>query len=144
MLGALSGGAADVRGRVSAASVYAYTEQALNNPWGQRPLYKSYADRLPQLRLCKPAVEDSSLRLLPRIFTSPTSVVVMDPSFEHSHADAIPENVELFDKFKCFRNAGLLVTLTGRDLFYTALASEGVQLTMLGQFYWKLVDTNVI
>ncbi|HEX9973183.1 MAG TPA: hypothetical protein VGD14_14020 [bacterium] len=37
VVGALSGGAADVRGRVSAASIYAYVEQALR-PWAQRPL----------------------------------------------------------------------------------------------------------
>lgn len=145
VISALLGGAADVRGRVSAASVYAYAEQALNNPWGQSPLYKSHADRLPQLRYCKPSVEDAYLRLLPQIFEDPTTVVPMDPSFEHSRKKvARADNVDLFNKFKCFRNAGLLVTQHGKDLFYTALASEGVQLTLLGQFYWKLAKNDLI
>lgn len=145
VLSALHGGAADVRGRVSAASVYAYAEQALNNPWGQSPLYKSHADRLPQLRFCKPAVEDSYLRLLPKIFDEPTTIVSMDPSFEHTKRKvAKAENVELFNKFKCFRNAGLLITERGKDLYFSALASEGVQLTLLGQFYWKLAKNNLI
>lgn len=141
LISALLGGAADVRGRVSVASVYAYAEQALNNPWGQSPVYKSHADCLPQLRLCKPVVEDSDLRLLPQIFSTPTSIVQMDPSFEHSRKKvAIKSNVELFDKFKCFRNANLLVTQTGKDLYYTALKYEGVRLTLLGQFYWNLAQ----
>lgn len=144
VLGALAGGAADVRGRISAASIYGYVEQALSNAWGQRPLYKSHADHLPQLRYCKPAVEDAYLRLLPQIFEDATTIVPMNPTFEHSLPERNDANVELFDKFKCFRNAGLLTTQHGKDLYYTALASEGVQLTLLGQFYWKLASNDII
>src|SRR5579863_1325704 len=50
VLGALRGGAADVRGRVSAASIYAYAEAALG-AWEQRPLYKSHASRLDSVRI---------------------------------------------------------------------------------------------
>jgi len=142
LVGALSGGAADVRGRVSAAAVYAYAEQALG-PWDQRPLYKSHADSLPELRWCTPLVEDSLLRQLPQIFEEPTSIFKMDPSFEHTKKKiAVKENVQLFDLFKCFRNAGLLKTEFGDDLYYTALQSKGVLLTQLGQFYWQLANSD--
>jgi Caspase domain len=143
VLGALAGGAADVRGRVSAASVYAYVEEALN-AWDQRPLYKSHANRLPQLRLCKPSVDDALLRELPQIFEHIDTVVPMDPSFEHSAKEANPTNVEIFDKFKCLRNARLLKTEHDKDLYYSALASDGVLLTPLGQFYWHLAFTDRI
>src|SRR5436190_8003639 len=52
VLGALRGGAADVRGDVSAASLYAYVEATLG-AWQQRPIYKSHANRLDPLRRCK-------------------------------------------------------------------------------------------
>src|SRR5579884_972736 len=70
ILGALKGGAADVRGLVSAASIYAYVEQALGS-WDQRPIYKSNATQLSPLRYCKPDVTDDELRRLPQFFPTP-------------------------------------------------------------------------
>ena len=137
VLGALSGGAADVRGRVSAAAIYAYAEQALGF-WDQRPLYKSHANRLAPVRLCKPAVEDALLRELAIIFSRPEATVRMDPSYEFTHPTKDPKNVELFQKFKILRNAGLLTTEEEKDLYFVALESQTVRLTPLGQFYWQL------
>jgi uncharacterized caspase-like protein len=87
LLGALAGGAADVRGRVSAASIYAYVEQALGS-WDQRPMYKSYADHLPPVRLCKPCVPDSILRQLPSLFAEVDSLYRLDRSYEHTEPTA--------------------------------------------------------
>ena len=143
LISALLGGAADIRGRVSAASIYGYVEQALGS-WDQRPLYKSHADRLPPLRCCIPIISDSLIRTLPKIFEKSSTIVVMNKSFEHTMPEAIKENVDLFNKFKEFRNAGLLKTETNKDLYYTALGSEGVYLTLLGQFYWQLADAGRI
>jgi hypothetical protein len=143
VLGALRGGASDVRGFISAASVYAYVEQALG-AWDQRPVYKSHADRLPPIRRCKAWVEDALLRELTTIFETPDSIFLMDPSFEYTEAMAKPENVELFNKFKVLRNARLLTTQDNKDLYFVALESKGVQLTPLGQFYWELVNLGRI
>jgi hypothetical protein len=137
VLGALGGGAADIRGRVSAASIYAYAEQALGS-WDQRPMYKSHADRLAPVRRCEPAVSDSLLRELPKIFMEANSPFQMDPSYEHTHPSANPDHVKIFDKFKLLRNARLLVTEENRDLYFIALGSGWVRLSSLGQFYWKL------
>jgi hypothetical protein len=137
VIGALYGGAADVRGLVSAASIYAYAEQALGS-WDQRPVYKSHADRLPPVRRCRPWVPDSLLRELPKIFPKADSIFLMAPSFEHTDPNANPDNVRIFEKFKILRNARLLVTHNDKDLYYAALASEGVYLTRLGQFHWDL------
>jgi hypothetical protein len=137
VLGALRGGAADVRGRISAASIYAYVEAALG-PWDQRPLYKTHASSLPPVRLCSPSVQDTILREISEIFSTPESRIMLDPSYEETHKDANPQNIALFKKFKKFRDARLLCIEGGDDLYWAALNSKCVQLTPLGQFYWRL------
>jgi hypothetical protein len=143
VLGALRGGAADVRGRVSAAAIYAYAEQALGS-WDQRPMYKSHAERLPPVRVCKPAVPDRILRQLPEIFEQEGGLLQLDPSFEFTEPSAKPKNVALFNKLKLLRNANLLTTRARKDLYFIALESGWVKLTALGQFYWNLAKQNAI
>lgn len=144
VLGALRGGAADVRGRVSAASIYAYVDQTLG-AWKQRPMYKSHADHLPPVRLCSPAVEDATLRELPNLFPDPHYAYRMDPSYERTRRKvAKPEKVAIFDTFKTLRNARLLTTENGMDLYYVAIKSKTVTLTPSGQFYWHLAATGRI
>jgi hypothetical protein len=143
MLGALSGGAADVRGRISAASIYAYVEQALGS-WDQRPMYKSYADRLPPVRLCKPSVPDPILRELPELFPKEDSLYSLDPSYEYTHPTAKPAHVAVFNKLKVLRNANLLTTKSGKDLYFIALEKGWVKLTPLGQFYWNLAKKGLV
>ena len=140
---ALKGGAADVRGLISAASIYGYVEQALN-AWHQRPLYKSHAARLAPVRRCLPAVPDSLLLELPTLFSTADSPYPMDPSYEFTHPSAIKEHVEIFNKFKVLRDARLLTTEGRRDLYFVALDSQQAQLTPLGQFYWNLAKNNRI
>lgn len=135
VLNALGGGAADVRGQVSAASIYSYVEQALG-PWDQRPLYKSYAKRLSPIRSCKPAVPDSLLRELPSLFPEVTYRYQLDPTYEASDASAIPEHTAIYQKFTVLRDARLLRTVGGNHLFFTVMGSGAVELTELGQLYW--------
>jgi Caspase domain len=137
VISALDGGGADVRGYVSAASIYAYVDQALG-PWDQRPIYKSYSSKMSPLRRCEPQVPDAVLRELPQLFTSPEEPHQLNPSYEHTHESAKTENVKIFDKLKLLRNAHLLRTVGGEDLFFIALNSGSVELTPLGQFYWHL------
>lgn len=141
LLGALGGGAADVRGQVSAASIYAYAEQALG-PWDQRPMYKSHANRLPPVRLCEPTVPDSILRALPKIFKKADACLRLSPANERTDPSAQPRKVELFDQLKILRNAGLLVTQEKRDLYFVALERKWVKLSALGQFYWNLAQNK--
>jgi hypothetical protein len=141
LVGALKGGAADVRGRVSAAAMYAYAEAALG-AWDQRPMYKSHAKRLDPVRMCRPAVTDELLREIPLLFPEREHRFQIDLSFEHTEPAARAENVAVFDKFKILRNAGLLRTVSGDDLYFCALRSGSVYLTPLGQFYWQLAAGN--
>lgn len=143
VLGALAGGAADVRGRVSAASIYAYAEQALGS-WDQRPMYKSYADRLPPVRLCKPSVPDPLLRELPELFPEEDSLYRLDPTYEYTEATAKTAHVAIFNKLKVLRNANLLTTKSGKDLYFIALEGDWAKLTPLGRLYWNLAKKGLV
>lgn len=144
VLGALKGGAADVRGRVSAAGIYGYVESAFGS-WAQRPLYKSHAARLDPVRLCAPKASDTLLRELPRYFGTADASYQLDMTYEETNQGAaIPENVETFKKFKTLQLAGLLMPRVGTDLYWTAERSGSVVLTALGQFHWRLVDEGLI
>lgn len=145
VLGALGGGAADVRGRVSAASIYAYAEAALG-PWDQRPLYKSFAERLDPIRVCRPRVTDPLIRELPTLFPSSDAALQMDPSYEESADVAVPAHVRVFKKLKSLQIAGLVDTESPdhSDLYWAAMRSGRVTLTVLGQFYWRLAQRGLI
>lgn len=158
---ALKGGAADVRGLISAASIYAYVEQALG-PWDQRPIYKSYAASLKPIRKCKPAVSDKLLRELPVLFDNPDSKITLDPSYEFSNVEgathftpppANEQNVETYNKLKTLRNARLLQTSRDKDLYFVAMENtqdrdpaewDYIQLSPLGQLYWQLAKGDKI
>ncbi len=141
IMAALEGGAADIRGHVSVASIYAYVEQALG-PWQQRPMYKSYAPRLDPLRVCKPPVPDEVLRLLPSLFRGADAPLKLDPSWEKSEGND-PENVKKFDLLKILRDARLL-DRKGKDLYDLALESGSVRLTPLGRLYWNLAKKGIV
>jgi hypothetical protein len=143
VLGALRGGAADVRGRVSAASIYAYAEAALG-AWDQRPLYKSHAAHLEPVRLCTPRVPDALLRELVVFFPGPDDRFRLDMSYEETNGAAVPAHVEIFKKFKQYQVGGLLQPTVGRDLYWTAERSESVVLTDLGKFYHTLVTRGCL
>jgi hypothetical protein len=143
VISALNGGAADVQGHVSAASVYAYVDQALG-AWDQRPIYKSYTSAVSALRRCQAPVPHNVLRELPQLFKKPDSFHRMNPSYEHTHKSAKKDKVEIFNKFKILRDARLLRTVDGHDLFFAALERGAAVLTPLGQFYWRLSKNNRI
>ncbi len=141
--GALKGGAADVRGRVSAASVYAYVEEALG-PWDQRPIYKSNATHLSPIRYCKPDLSDDDLRRLPQFFPSEDFQYPLDPSYEVTRVEALPEHIDIFNLFKRYQVARLLRPSFDEHLYYAAINRRTAELTPLGQFYRQLAIDNLI
>jgi hypothetical protein len=143
LLAALTGGAADVRGNVSAAAIYAFIEQALG-AWDQRPLYKSYASTLAPVRRCEPHVTDTLLRQLPNYFASEDHRYQLDPTYEFTHPSHTPEHVAIFDAFKLYRDARLLRPVQDKDLYFAALNATAVALTPLGRFYWRLAQQGRI
>jgi caspase domain-containing protein len=142
IIGALKGGASDIRGHVSAASIYAYVEQALG-PWDQRPIYKSNAVQLSSIRLCTPDITDDDLRCLPEFFPQPDYQYFLDPSYERVQPEALPAHVAIFQLFKRYQVARLLRPLFDKDLYFAAMQSHPVELTPIGQFYWQLAKQHV-
>jgi hypothetical protein len=143
VIGALKGGASDVRGRVSAASIYGYVEQALG-PWDQRPIYKSNATELSPLRYCTPDIGDDELRRLPQFFPRPDHHYFLDPSYEVTRPEALPEHISIFKIFKRYQVARLLRPTFDEDLYFATLRNHPVELTPMGQFYWQLAKNNLI
>lgn len=143
VLGALKGGAADVRGRVSAAAIYGYVEQALG-PWDQRPIYWSHSTRLAPVRYCVPDILDHELRRMPELFPTPEYRYPLDPSYEVTHSEAVPGHVAIFKLFKRYQVARLLHPVLGADLYFAAMRSHEVKLTSLGQFYHQLACANLL
>lgn len=143
LLGGLDGGAADPRGRVSTASLYAYVEQALG-PWDQRPIYKSTASQLAPIRYCAPDIDDDELRRLPELFPQPDHQFRLAPTYEVTRPEAAPEHIALFNLFKRYQVARLLRPSIDRDLYFAALRSNTVELTPLGRFYRQLASDGLL
>jgi hypothetical protein len=138
---ALDGGAADVCGNVTVASVYAYVDQALG-AWDQRPLFKSHVSRFVSIRKCAPEIELPILRLLAKYFQNPDDEFSLDSSYE---PDAEPKHEEhelIFSHLQQYRASRLLVPVAEDHMFYAATNSKSCLLTPLGRFYWKLVKEN--
>jgi hypothetical protein len=140
---ALKGSAADLRGHVTAADLYAYVDQALG-AWDQRPLYKSYTAGLSVIRQCTPLVSDNTLRSLIELFPAEEAEIRLDPSYEHTQPEAIPANVAKFDKLKELRNAGLVVSVREPDLYWSAVRGGGAALTPWGKRYWRMAQKDLI
>lgn len=140
---ALSGGAADVCGRVTVASVYAFVDQALG-AWQQRPLFKSHVSKLISLRNCAPAVPLEALRLLPRYFKTPIEEFPLDPSYEPDAEPRHPEHEKIFADLQRYRAARLLEPVGEQHMYYAAMNSKSCRLTALGRYYWHLANSGKI
>jgi hypothetical protein len=140
---ALNGGAADVCGKVTVASIYTYVDETLG-AWQQRPLFKSHVSRLVSLRDCQPAIAPEVLRLLPRYFKNPHEELRLDPSYEPSAEPKHPENEQAFRHLQWYHRARLLEPVGEEHMFYAAMNSKSCRLTPLGKFYWRLANSGQI
>jgi Caspase domain len=134
---ALDGGAADILGNVSVASVYAYVDQALS-AWDQRPLFKSHVSRMLSLRTAKPAIDIGVLRRIPEWFATPDADL---PLFPRHEPTAEPRDNEAEATFRCLQRCNrvkLVEPIDEEDMYYAAVNGTGCRLTALGRFYWKL------
>ncbi|MDJ0733760.1 MAG: caspase family protein [Nostocaceae cyanobacterium] len=141
--GALEGGAADVCGKVTVPSAYAYVDQILG-AWDQRPLFKSHVSKLVSIRNCIPSVPLKILRLLPTYFSSPSDEYSLDPSYE---PDAEPHNLkheEIFEHLQKLRAAHLIEPIGEEHMYFAAINSKSCKLTPLGKFYWSLAHKEKI
>lgn len=174
VVGALEGGAADVLGNVSPASIFSYAEAALG-PQEQRPMYKTHASDWEIIRRCRPEVSVVELRQLPdpEFFPTHDFHYMMDPEYEHTELEKfdrgeesmivapdglsqerrkkIKRKIKIFKQFKRYQVAGLLEPVkelmregNENDLYWAALESKPVRLTALGQYYRQLAKAGRI
>ena len=139
---ALSGGAADVLGKVTVASLYAYVDEVFG-AWEQRPLFKANVSRLQPLRQCQPQVPLDVLRRLKHYFPKPDFLFPLDPSFEPDPPTPRQQprnlaNERIFDELQKCRAARLVEPVGTAHMYYAAMESKTCRLTKLGQFYWGL------
>jgi uncharacterized caspase-like protein len=141
--GALDGGAADVRGFVTAGGVYAYLNEVLTG-WDQQPLLHANLAKLTPIRRADPAVSDEKLRLLTSYFPSADYEYPLDPSYEPQADPKHEAHEEIFSRLQQFRAARLLTPIGTEHMYFAAMESRACRLTPLGQFYWHAVKAGRI
>lgn len=149
LIDGLSGGAADVCGDVSPASLYAHVEQALG-PWEQRPVYKANVQNFVSLRQVPPRAPLETLRRLPRYFPRADSVYPLDPSCEEdrrnllelNHIPVDPERVKIFKELQRCSRHGLVAPVGVEFMYHAAISSTGCRLTPLGAHYRRLAEAG--
>lgn len=140
---ALEGGASNVLGAVSAPGIYAYVEAALG-AWDQRPLFKAHVSSVLELRCCTPPIERNILRRLPTLFPLPAEDLPLNPSYEHTSADAAPANVFKFKDLQALNRVHLVLPVDAPHMYDAAVYSKAYRLTPSGRYYWRLAKANRI
>jgi len=138
LLAALNGGAADLRGKITPGSVYAYIDVAMG-AFEQRPSLKSNITQFVPLRTVEPPVPQSTLRKLTDYFKTPDMEYPLDPSYEYTIKKAVPENVAVFQDLQKCERVGLVVPVGEQFMYWAAKHSKSCKLTALGKHYWNLV-----
>jgi hypothetical protein len=132
---ALNGGAADIRGFVTVASIYAYVDELLT-PWDQRPLFRASVAGLRHIRRAKPAVSDEMLRHMSTLFTSDDYQYPLDKSYEPEQPSHDPGHVQIFALLQRLRAARLVEPIGTEHMYHAAIQNKSCQLTALGRAYW--------
>lgn len=147
VLQGLKGGAADIGGMITPASLYSFVDQSLG-AWQQRPVFKTNISQFLPIRTIQPRVSKTILRKLSTYFTNPTDEFQLDPSYEDTNAldvthevvepYANPSNVAKFKELQLFQSVGLVEPVGEDYMYFAAMHSKSCKLTALGLHYWKL------
>ncbi|MGF7039720.1 caspase family protein [Mucilaginibacter lappiensis] len=137
----LQGGAADILGKVTSASLYSYAEQALGF-LEQRPLFKSHVAKLIDIRKCSPQVPLKVLRKLNTYFPEQNADYQLDPSHERTVEGYDKAKVIIFEDLQKCRATGLVVPVGFDHMYDAAIASGICRLTAQGRYYWYLAKSN--
>ncbi len=140
---ALEEGAAGLLGEVSAASVYAYIDNALG-AWDQRPLFKANVSRFTRLRDAAPRVSIGLLRKIFIYFPLPAENFLLSPEFEPTVEPHDKHKESTFRDLITLRHAGLVEPVGEEHMYFAAMNSKACALTSLGKYYWRLVNENKI
>ena len=153
LIEALNGAAADILGRITIASIYAYIDSNLGS-WDQRPIFKTNISNFISVRDAKPRVEKEVLRETMQYFEMNDYSCQLDPSFEYTnnpeykfeyvkpYADKI--NTKKFENLQKLVSVGLVVPEDEKHMYFAAMNSKRCKLTNIGKYYFKLVKNGKI
>lgn len=143
----LKGGAADIGGNITPASLYSFVDQSLG-AWQQRPVFKTNISQFLPLRTIQAKVPKSMLRKLSLYFKNPTDEYKLNPSYEYTNEPEIEhqiiepyakaENVAIFKELQLFESVGLVEPVGTEHMYFAAMENKSCKLTALGLHYWRL------
>jgi hypothetical protein len=143
LVDALNGGAANLLGEVTPGAVYAHIDQSLG-PWDQRPLFKTNVTTFTSLKRVQPPIILGTLKKIHKYFTDPGYEFPLDPSFEPKSENPNDENCEIFADLQQMVRVNLVRPLGEEHMYFAAMNSKSCRLTVLGEHYWKLFDSDII
>lgn len=150
VIAGLEGAAADVRGIVTPAAIYALVDQSLG-AWDQRPVYKANVQQFVALRGCEPKVPDAVLKRLPDWFPQPNDEFALDPTFEpeakpEEYEPVEPEirrsRIETFESLQLMNRHSLVEPVGTKHMYHAAMERRACRLTRLGRHYWRLAESG--
>ena len=143
----LNGGAADISGNITPASLYSFVDQSLG-AWQQRPVFKTNISQFLPIRTINAKVPKEILRRISKYFVNPTDEFKLDPSYEFTNSPNIEHNivmpyanedhVTVFKDLQLFESVGLIEPVGTEHMYFAAMESKSCKLTALGLHYWKL------
>jgi len=139
---ALSGAAANLLGEVSPGSVYAHIDQSLG-AWKQRPIFKTNVKNFVSLRKVQPPISLLELKKIVDLFDD-SFEFKLDPSFEPESDNPIKENTEKFAILQKYNRVNLVVPVGAPHMYHAAMESKSCKLTVVGEYYWRLVKDKRI
>lgn len=143
----LKGGAADISGNITPASLYAFVDQSLG-AWEQRPVFKTNISQFLPVRSINAKVPKEKLRKISKYFPNPSDEYKLDPSYEFTNTPrynneniepyADERNVRIFKDLQLFESVGLVEPVGEEHMYFAAMRNKGCKLTALGLHYWRL------
>ncbi len=143
----LSGGASDISGNITPASLYSFIDQSLG-AWQQRPVFKTNVSQLLPIRSLNAKVPKATLRKISKYFKTPSDEFYLDPSYEFTNDPKIEhkviepfaneEHVETFKDLQLFESVGLVEPVDADHMYFAAMENKSCKLTALGLHYWRL------
>lgn len=123
----LQGGAADVGGNITPASLYSFVDQSLG-AWEQRPLFKTNISRFLPIRSIEPRVSKQTLRKISDYFVDPYGEYKLDPSYEYTNTPndnheikepyANDDNVKVFKDLQLYESVGLIEPVGTEHMYF--------------------------
>lgn len=143
----LKGGAADISGNITPASLYSFVDQSLG-AWQQRPVFKTNISQFLPIRTINAKVPKTILRKLSQYFVNSSDDYKLDPSYEFTNDPKIKHsvvepyaddnNVAVFKELQLFESVGLIEPVGAEHMYFAAMESKSCKLTALGLHYWHL------